>query len=176
MEWWFFLWAVDISPYRSRCAPRSNSHYQGRSFFCCTGCLFTKYYSSASGLIFCWRKILIGKYVKISLPPFCGGTSISKMFILSVSPPPNDLPRTTLAAEKFSVRHRTLLRFKPWDSFFHVLFYLFFLGGAGGWNIENTWNLEFLSFLFLGRFSGPLHNLAQKWLKRTPAGCQQMPF
>lgn len=55
-------------------------------FFCCTGCLFTKYYSSASGLIFCERKIIMEHMWRYHFPLFVGAHPSKKLFILSVSP------------------------------------------------------------------------------------------
>lgn len=57
-------------------------------------------------------RLLWNIFENITSPFLWGHIHLETVHI--VSPPPNDLPRTTLAAEKFSVRHRTLLRFKPW--------------------------------------------------------------
>lgn len=76
--------------------------------------------------------------------------------------PPNDLPRTTLPSREVFGETPDFAAFQTLvDSVF------FFLEGGG---------VEYWKYLepgvpvhFFGAILGPLHNLAQKWLKRTPA-------
>ena len=162
MEWWFCLWAVDYWLPFEMCPPKQQS--LPRTIFC----LLYGMPIHQILLLSKWPDILLkedyyGKHVKISLPPFCGHIHLETVHIVSIPTAQRPTKNDPSSREVFGET-------PDLAAFQSLVDSVFFLGG-GWWNIENTWNLEFLS-TFLGRFWGP----STTWLRSGWREHQQMPF
>lgn len=141
MEWWFFLWAVDYWLPFEMCPPKQQS--LPRTIF------FLLYAPNITPQQVAWYFVK-GRFLwkicwKYHFPLFVGAhpsRNCSYCIPTAQRPTKNDPSSREVFGETSDL------------AAFQTLVDRFFLGGKG-WNIENTWNLEFLSFLFWGDFGAP---------------------